>query len=242
MRKSSCRSPIRRSLAIVLASLAMVALSIPLGPPPVEAVSGYRCFNSFDFTNSRRRVYGAIGVECGGGVHDAPFGNWGVDSTYGSRSDTDQFAGWWPRNSRGRKKQWNSCTVNHREWRAPNYDYYNDPATGFRTQKADPDNARSYATTSWKGPANTTCEDQFADVYTFRNTYMGLFELDGWFGWRWLNDDDFVANLSYGTINIPLRCERAWRCGGRSDWIAPTGDNGKASADIQVNLRMWRTR
>lgn len=53
----------------------------------------WNCQHYVEMFNRDRHVYEAPNAECGG-IHTVPFGNWGVDSNYGSRQDTDQFAGW----------------------------------------------------------------------------------------------------------------------------------------------------
>ena len=70
------------------------------------------CYIRYQFYNTQRSVSGQIAAECGGSsdnYHSAPFGNWGVNSNYGSLRDGYQFPGWkysdtW--------YQWNSCTTN----------------------------------------------------------------------------------------------------------------------------------
>ena len=70
--------------------------------------------------NRNRTVAGAVNKECGV-IHDAPWGNWGVNSNYGPVYDGDQFKGWKPK---GVQHQWNSCTTDRPKFRAPNCDFY----------------------------------------------------------------------------------------------------------------------
>ena len=226
----------RHDLRIRRCSFVVTAVAViwfaPFGFPPPEAEgSGGRCATRLGFYNHHRRVFGAIGVECSR-PHSPPWGNWGVESRYGRRRDGFQFAGWKPM---GGWRQWNSCTVNHRQWRAPNRDYYNHD--GYRSQKADPDNYESYASPVLTGPRNTTCENVYDDVHTYQNVYMTLNELDagGIFGGR----DDIVTSLQFGTVNIPISCSGSWQCSGQSAWVA-SRSNSKASADIRIYVNTWR--
>ena len=70
---------------------------------------------------TRNRTISASGViraECGGDLHSAPYGNWGVTSNYGRVKDSNQFPGhhrgraW---RTRERIWQWNSCTTRYPE-------------------------------------------------------------------------------------------------------------------------------
>jgi len=51
------------------------------------------CAVTLEGPNRNRTVAGAVNVECGFDTepHTAPFGNWGVNSFYGRKKDTDQF-------------------------------------------------------------------------------------------------------------------------------------------------------
>ena len=95
-------------------------IMLEVAPVPVEG-SGSRCAAREDYDNYRRWVKGAIGVECKR-PHTPPWGNWGVESLRGSRIDGFQYAGWKIKGS-DPWRQWNSCTLNHKKWRAPNSEF-----------------------------------------------------------------------------------------------------------------------
>jgi len=95
-------------------------------------------------TNDQRQVYGVIQAECTYACpsfwnwHDShPFGNWGIDSYYGSRHDINQFAGWASYNpycdEHPGNPEWNSCTSDMSLW--GNSSYYND-GPNYRTQSS----------------------------------------------------------------------------------------------------------
>ena len=222
-------------IAAVCTAVIVAAEILPIGPwiSAAEANNGSRCGVSLGFYNKLRRVKGAIGVECGR-WHSAPWGNWGVESRYGGRRDSFQFAGW---KLDGGLLQWNSCTLNHKKYRAPNALYYND--NNYRTQKAAPDDTRSYASHFSKGPRNWTCAGSFGGVHTYRNVYMALYELDpgGIFG----GGDDRVTSLYYGTIHVAMTCQGAWRCRGVSSWKA-SSYNTKASAEVRIIVNTSQSR
>ena len=55
---------------------------------------GQTCTFSVAGLNDWRKVMGPVNVECGGFLQrSAPWGNWGVNSNFGTRNDTTQFQG-----------------------------------------------------------------------------------------------------------------------------------------------------
>jgi hypothetical protein len=68
-----------------------------------------RCVIRVEPVNHNRYAY-HTSEECDGGFHTAPWGNWGVNSNVGRRTDTDQFKGW-RQNCSNTKVEWNSCST-----------------------------------------------------------------------------------------------------------------------------------
>lgn len=209
------RSVSRRIVGIIVAGV--VALSIP-----VEAIADCRVV--VDFYNDQRRVPGEVNVECfGPHSWDDGYGNWGVISNYGGIQDTTQFAGWKPK---GRQRHWQSCTG---ERPKPNCSHYNDRAC--TAQKAHPDNARKYASYTYR-PAGL-CNS--IGVVTVNSVFMHVYELD------WPDADDPVASLLYGDVDVPLTCTDAWRCRGESSWRATTSGGGTVAARVRIRVttHLW---
>ena len=70
-----------------------------------------RCAVRVELFNHNRYAY-QTAEECSGFFHSVPWGNWGVNSNLGTRTDTDQFKGWHQPCSQT-KVEWNSCSVNN---------------------------------------------------------------------------------------------------------------------------------
>lgn len=145
--------------------------------------------------NYKRTVAGAISTECDPVQrpvqwHDPPWGNWGVDSNYGTRTDKDQFRGWSHQDGPTTKRQWNSCTLGNPDFAAPNCDYYND--NDCWTQKTVPllaivtHGVMSYRHSSTSCPTPGTvgndpgqgCLVLEGTQASQTNNHMSLFELD----------------------------------------------------------------
>lgn len=203
----------------------------PLDAPIVDAGSRTRgCFILARWHNHYRHVAGPVNVECfGPHSWDGNRGNWGVDSLVSRPIDGFQFAGW---DLKDGWRTWQSCT---REHRRPDYRHYNDPATGYTTQKADPDNDRAYGYDTDRGPARTSCRTVNRGVYTYINNHMKLYELD------WPDRNDHVADLIYGNINVPVTCSGSWNCSGSSAWISPDPleSSTNASAKLQIRVHLF---
>ncbi len=69
-----------------------IGVAAPLVWMSVAMPALARCTADLAFYNEARSAHGQINVECGR-FHGAPFGNWGVDSSHGSRKDERQFRG-----------------------------------------------------------------------------------------------------------------------------------------------------
>lgn len=186
-----------------------------------ETVEG--CEIVFTFYNKDRRVPGPVNQECGWTLHNTPprgFGNWGVDSNYGARTNAHQFAGW--KDSRG-KLQWQSCTSEHVP---PDPDNYND--LGYTSQKAAPDNVRTYASLS-QFHEDTACIDVTA-AYTFSTIDIDLWELD------WPDSDDYVGSIRYPGRTLVLDCEDDWNCHADTNWITAVQTTGNVSAKARIRI------
>jgi len=201
----------------------LAAVSIWAIAPLVEAqIPEPKCVTEISLENRLRRATGSIMVECGAECwpvppfcHTAPFGNWGVDSNYGPRTNKDQFRGWWPEHGHG---QWNSCT----EW----YPQYHNDGAPVR-QKAHPDDTQVVATDTEID--NRPCGWFTPEVYTAEDIEMVIWELD-------FDGDDRVATIEYGDISVRINCSTQLRCDGLSAWRQQTGINS-AGVTAEVRIR-----
>ena len=179
--------------------------------------------------NDTRRVMGPVNVECGTGkewMHSAPYGNWGVDSTYDRKWDGWQFAGWKDEDG---WRQWNSCTG---QW------WGEDDLPDGPTQIADPDGRNIYATRTRKhGRKNVPCRDIFGSaLYVIGNSYMKLYELDlGADRILGGNGSDHVTTLYFPGVSIPMTCTSAEYCHGESRWLS-SRSNSVARARIKAHV------
>ena len=224
---------------VVVGAIATAALLASPGPrslrPEVVQAQydhGY-CRVDVRVYNRTRRVTGDVNEECGqphectGGIcHDPPWGNWGVTSAYGGRTDGDQFKGWKEKDGH---HQWNSCTA-----------IFNDPEhfnNGHGKQQARPDSAEQVTTKTtwhWAGARNQhTCRSVLPEVRTDRRVKMKIYELDKF------DIDDLVTILNHGHIDIPITCWNSWDCYGSSEWHASraTHDDTGVSSELKLTLR-----
>ena len=204
---------------VVRVILALIAVVI------AEPVAAQICRIEISMENQRRRVRGDVNVECGGECnptwpicHTAPWGNWGVDSPYGPKTNKDQFRGW-KGDTTAVKGEWNSCTGE-----------YNDPDEHFNDgpgrQKAYPDDDRYVASdvfTPWG-----RCDEAVPEVYTKDSVYMSIYELD------W-DMSDYVTGLGYGTISFGVHCSTWAYCYGASNWKSEIAQNyTRTSAQVRL--------
>lgn len=223
-----------RPYHLFAAIIAGIVIAIPIEPfdaPLVDARNRTRgCLILATWHNDVRRVGRPVNVECRG-IHaqDDHRGNWGVASHRSRPVDGFQFAGW---DRRDGWLTWQSCT---RNYPPPNGTHYNDPSTGYSTQKAHPDNDRIYGYEADRGASRRSCQAINKGVYTFLDNYMTLYELD------WPDGDDKVADLIYGDISVPVTCSGPWNCSGSSAWISPIPGRSStnASANIQIRVNMF---
>lgn len=143
--------------------------------------------------------------------------------------DGFQFAGW---DRKDGWLTWQSCT---RNYPTPDPANYNDPQTGYTSQRAHPDNERAYGYQADRGDPGVSCESLNRGVYTFLYEHMALYELDS------PDPDDHVGTLYYGHVSVPVDCDSAWDCSGSSGWCSPaqpqSADN--ASADIEIRVFLF---
>lgn len=206
-----------------------------------------RCETTTIYENRTRRVFGTnIATECSGGIHSAPFGNWGVDSNGGITRNGFQFPGWKKECLRVpvlgirlpifcNLRQWNSCT---RDYSPTAYPLYYT-GSGY-TQVPRPDDTAVHASDTSQGHDGITCRSK-GTVASFRGNYMTLREIDLAPG-SGRSNDEVVTELTYPHINVPLTCSTEWDCHGSSAWMSPSGNSSVASADIRIRVSTSRVR
>ena len=206
-------------------AIAPVALAIGLIAPLADAQT--RCGMLGYLDNDTRRISGTgtIMVECGdecflGSCEDAPWGNFGVASDFGPKSDSSQFRGW---KSWDGKPQWNACTLQ----------YYGGPYVNDGSgQKSDGSNTVGRKSLG-RSPNYRTCRDWVPEVKTVRDVEMVVYEMD-----RFLRtSDDKISTLEYGDIDVPLTCTSDWYCRGVSQWYTQESvDSSGLSARVRVEI------
>lgn len=175
--------------------------------------------------NAYREVLEDVNAECPGNwPHSYPFGNWGINSNFGTRDDLNQFDGWchsdylcdnydncanycgdgW--------YEWNSCLDNSM-WSSPNDDFYNLNShtqqqsitwdTPYFVDTVDSLGVNLSVDCPRDTDNNGTCDVGGCDdvvTVTIENSYMTLYELDPW-------DTDFqVQTLNYNNITVYPVC------------------------------------
>jgi hypothetical protein len=200
--------------------------------------------------NRARTVMGPVHAECPGSIHSAPFGNWGVSSTWGAKRNGNQFDGWcrdkWVCDNSGRCKtecrdgwyEWNSCT-DVAQYRAPNCTLYNS-ANCTQQQSATQENVLG----TYYGQMAATCpRDTNGDGYCdaggcrdFQGVYLGpshmsLYELDP------VTGDELVQTMYFPETWAPLNCT-PWNCpAAGSQWVNPTSwDSPKTPAKVRAQF------
>jgi len=197
-------------------------------------LSAQVCRLSVAGLNRNRQVLGPVNVECPGGVHSAPFGNWGVTSNFGSALDGHQFDGWCHDsevvfNDEKEKVacgsdwyQWNSCT-SHPDFSAPNCTLYNgDECTIQKTTTG----VNVLGTVSVDVPVGCPldlsgdgeadaggCAD--VDAYAHGRNFMTLYELDPFTG------NQLVQTLFFPETPVVLDCDIAGCEPNGSPWVQP---------------------
>ena len=192
--------------------------------------------------NRNRTVAGAVNTECGP-AHSAPFGNWGVDSNYGDRNNTDQFRGWLNLDGPPTKQQWNSCTTNNENFWPPNCSYYNAYSCTRQSSSAvvqhgqiafrGLSNPCPPPSPIWPPPPSSFngCAGQTGKVVGQASNYMTLYELD-WDG------DDKIEKLNFPGTTVTLTGCTKEGCPQRTtDWVQMTSSTS-STAIIGAKLRM----
>lgn len=200
--------------------------------------------------NRNRRVAGPVSVECPGGIHTAPFGNWGATSNFGSKRDGHQFDGWChdsrvcdtngncSTDCRDGWYEWNSCTT-HALYKAPNCTLFNAAEC---TEQASTTDVNVLGTQTVDLPAtcpvsNGSSFDQggcsAVTSYARSNNYMSLYELDPFTG------DELIQSVYYPGTLAALKCN-AWGCPtATSDWVDPIDwDSPKEPRKVFAQMAM----
>jgi hypothetical protein len=185
-----------------------------------------RCGYAIVFFNGDRKIDGDLDVECPGiigWIHSPPWSNFGVESPYSSREDSDQFAGWHWKDD---KYQWNACTTES-PYQPPNASYYN----------ADDSTTQLSSTAHWYGymPVDIegTCVSQLDEqVITVGSTYMDVWDLDE----NWADQD--IGTITFPGVNILMSCNAEDdTCTGESDWITlSSAPQGSVTAKLKVGI------
>ena len=202
-----------------------------------------QCYLPFVWENKDRHVDGVVNQECGScppWSHTAPWGNWGVNSVTGSRTNGTQFMGWQSGpvpdcNEWLYKKEWNSCTPDFTSPAALyfNYNNYTEQFSGDIKSFAGESISYYECPLDWNydgeiddgGCGNGTGSRQFS----FGGRYMKLYELDPFPG-----IDQLITQLNYsGTFVVQLWCD-GWSCeAGESAW-KDSSSNPIASSPVRV--------
>lgn len=229
----------------------LTALGTLMAVGNVRAQDQPTCYLSFQMENQNRHIVGDVNAECSGGctLEDTdPWGNWGVDSNFGTRNDTTQFRGWKYGDSvapcferiGSDRPQWNSCSMHTS--RGDSY-YYNYPNGVWTEQWGNPNlqpDPQSYAS-AWLAWGNSCPIDSNHDgiiesggcgvgtrSFTASNQYMHLYEMDP-------IGDDGITTLSYpsGCCTAQFACD-GWSCGGGSSpWYT---NNASVVGTAQIRL------
>ena len=231
----------------------------------VQATAAGVCQIRYETKNRSRYVHGPVNAECNPLPlgHDAPFGNWGVDTESSGRSDGHQFQGWcrWESlcDNDGNCKthckdawyQWNSCTSNLPQYRPQNHDFYNH-ANG-RQQKSKFNNVNAHGggrtdivvscpndTNGDYYPDEGGCEDALDSGFSISGHRMDLYELDGS-----RLDDEAVGTLQFPTLSASttgIQCDIFGCTEGRDGTFRSksSGSTTKVSAQAAIQITSAR--
>ena len=202
-----------------------------------QGFSQEACIIILEGQNKNRTVAGAVNEECGGGWHSAPWGNWGVSSNYGGKTDKDQFRGWKHEDGPWSKKQWNSCTTDKAKYRARNCKYYNTSNCTKQGSSATVTHGRrSYRTASryclpsWMEPISSPGCSQVGG-FSQSSNHMTLYELD-------LDGSDLVETLYFpGTSVTFTNCNRQGCSQKTTSWVDMSRGTSP-TAHVEAQLRM----
>jgi len=205
--------------------------------------------------NRNRTVMGPVNTECSW-PHTQPFGNWGVDSSFGGRQDGHQFDGWcyeqlWYDSVTNELHfscedgwyEWNSCTDDP-NYSAPNCTLYNAESCTQQVSTTSTNyHGGAYALLAVDCPYDSD-DDDICDTggclglsslggITIGGNWMSLWELDKW------DDDEHVQTLYFPDIYRPLLGCDIWGCWGEglSEWVSPESyddPSGQQLVDAQM--------
>ena len=201
-----------------------------------SALGAQVCKISAAGLNRDRRVLGPVNTECGG-IHSAPFGNWGVTSNFGRILDAGQFQGWCHEsevqfNGEGETPkvvcgsshyQWNSCT-SHEKYSAPNCTLYN---AADCTEQHTTTGVNVLGTVEIWEPVGCPVDADndgladyggCADIDSFEHgdNFMSVYELDPFTG------DQLVQTLYYPRAPVALDCDVSGCSPNGSRWVTPS--------------------
>ena len=72
-------------------------------------------------------------------------------------------------------------------------------------------------------------------VYTERNFYMELYELDK------RDDDEKVTRLRFPTLSTRVSCSGNWNCTGTTSWKSPRSGHRNVTAQTRMKVK-YRAR
>jgi hypothetical protein len=173
------------------------------------------------FFTAERKVT-EMNVECSW-PHTPPWSNFGVESPYGSRQDSDQFAGW-NVPSGDNELQWNACTDG---WPPPDSSFYN--ADSYTTQESN--GARLYAYVAWSEPGSCVQQIQ-GETFTVGSTWAEVWDLDS----NW--PDEYLSTLYFPETKILINsCDvQNDHCSGESALEYPTSGPSYFTARYKAGL------
>ena len=228
----------KRMLLRGLFGFVIVMLALPSG----MAQQGL-CRLSITMLNSNRHVLGEVNTECS--WPRAPFGNWGVESNFGGRTNAFQFAGW---KGEDNLLQWDSCTSDCQRDTDYSCLWYNHDsnANGYCDDQVS--NAEySYATICVDMYGRNCPYDSNRDgscdwggcygitQFSVSGQYLTLYELDDWLG-----GDDYVGNLSVdsGCCTVSNLSCTPRSCYARYSQTYPTVSYYPGPLNTTANVRM----
>lgn len=179
------------------------------------------CGYTLVFFTAERQVT-EMNVECSW-PHTPPWSNFGVESPYGSRQDSDQFEGWYIPTG-DNETQWNACTG---IWTPPDASFYN--ANNYTTQESNP--ARHYVYTAWSEAGS--CVDQMEDeVFAIGSTWAEVWDLDS----NW--PDEYLSTLYFPATNVVISSCNSQddSCSGESALEDPTSGPSYFTARYKAGL------
>ena len=216
--------------------------------------SAQECLLYVSWENLNRHIVGGVNTECGTcGGHTPPWGNWGVNSPWGTRIDGTQFMGWkfgdsvapCSENISSLRPQWNSCTGGWSGNIPPSPDYWLNHHSAT-DQFSGTGGLFGGGTLVWgtQCPVDYNgdgridsggCDPNFTQV-TLSNAYMDLWELDPF------SSDQFVGRFTYPSscCTVSVSCDGYYCSGGVSVPIENDPHAlGSAAVRLIVREAIW---